>query len=400
MTKTVEELLGDVTEQYAKINEQLKNEADKFVSASKKAETFQDETKASIDKLLTEKNELKANLDDLAQKYARGETQGAKTGKSLGNMVIEDDAVKNFMTNKPRGSVQFKVNAAITSLTTDADGSAGDLVEAQRVAGIVGIPDRRMTVRDLLLPGTTSSNAIEYVRETGFTNAAAIQATEGTNKPESTLKFDLATSTVATIAHYMRASKQILDDAAMLGSYIDYRLRYGLSFVEEQQLLNGSGTSGNLTGLITAATAYADPSGGDFGTATMIDQLRLAMLQGELAEYPASGMVLNPIDWAGLELTKDSENRYIFANPTGMAGPRLWSLPVVSTQAMVRDKFLVGAFRPAAQIFDRQEATVEISTEDQDNFIKNLVTIRGEERLALAIYRPEALIYGDFGNVA
>jgi HK97 family phage major capsid protein len=77
----------------------------------------------------------------------------------------------------------------------------------------------------------------------------------------------------------------------------------------------------------------------------------------------------------------------------------MWGRPVVSTPAMTNDKFLVGAFRLGAQIFDREDANVEISTEDADNFTKNMITIRGEERLVLVVYRPEAFIYGGFGLV-
>jgi HK97 family phage major capsid protein len=132
----------------------------------------------------------------------------------------------------------------------------------------------------------------------------------------------------------------------------------------------------------------------------MLDTIRLGMLQVALAEFPANGIVLNPIDWAYMEMLKDANNLYLIGNPQGTTSPTLWGLPVVATQSMTVDKFLVGAFDMAAQIFDRQNATVEVSTEDQDNFVKNKVTIRAEERLALAIYRPQAIVFGDLGRVA
>jgi HK97 family phage major capsid protein len=127
----------------------------------------------------------------------------------------------------------------------------------------------------------------------------------------------------------------------------------------------------------------------------MLDVLRLAMLQAALAEYPATGHVLNPIDWAEIETLKDSVGRYIIGNPQGTTSPTLWNLPVVTTQAMTVRKFLTGAFRLAAQYFDRWDARIE-SGFVNDDFIKNLSTILGEERGALAVYRPEAFIYGDF----
>ena len=246
-----------------------------------------------------------------------------------------------------------------------------------------------MTVRDLITPGRTASSLIQYVRETGFTNSAATVA-EGTLKPESDLTYDLQQSAVVTIAHWIKASKQILDDFPALQSMIDGRLRYGLAFVEEAQLLKGSGSGNNLNGIYTQATAYAAPI--TISGATKIDVLRLMLLQAELAEYPSTGIVLHPTDWAAIELTKDSTGGYIFANPQSLATPQLWGRPVVPTQAMTVDTALVGAFKLGAQVFDREDANVVISSEDQDNFVKNMVTIRAEERLGLAVYRPQAFV--------
>lgn len=195
----------------------------------------------------------------------------------------------------------------------------------------------------------------------------------------------------------MKASRQILDDFSQLRSIIDQRLLYGLAYVEEGQLLNGDGTGQNLHGIIPQATAYAAAFTPDAPTA--IDTLRLAQLQAALAEYPATGHVLHPTDWARIELTKDTTGRYIIGNPQGTIGPTLWGLPVVATQAIAADKFLTGAFRLGAQLFDRWDARVEAGFVN-DDFIKNLVTILAEERLALAVYRPEAFIYGDLGYVA
>jgi HK97 family phage major capsid protein len=109
---------------------------------------------------------------------------------------------------------------------------------------------------------------------------------------------------------------------------------------------------------------------------------------------------MHPGDWAEIELTKTTTGEYLFANPQGNANRTLWGLPVVDTPAMTANKFLVGAFNMGAQIFDRMDARVEISTEDSDNFRRNLVTILAEERIALAVYRPEAFIKGDFGTAA
>lgn len=359
------------------------------------------EMKNNADKSLLDMNALSARVTEMEQKMARrGGGAGTETEhKSIGQIVTESEEFKAVVAAGAswRGSARVEVKNITSASTTGVSATTG-LVVADRQPGIVQmVPNRSLVVRNLLMPGRTSSQAIDYVRETGFTNnAAPVAENPSTPKPQSDITFDLQNLPVRTIAHWVLASKQILADAPMLQSYIDQRLRYGLAYVEDNQLLNGDGTGQNLKGLLTQATAFAAPAGVTVTSATMIDTLRLAMLQATLALYPATGHVLNPTDWAGIELTKDTQGRYIFANPTGVAAPTLWGLPVVESLALAQNTFLTGAFRYAAQIFDREDATVLISTENQDNFVKNMVTILAEERLALAVYRPEALIKGTF----
>lgn len=356
-----------------------------------------EDTKKAADEALIKHNELSARMTEIEQKMVRG-PGGPERRKTIGETVTDNEDFKHFVKSGGKGRISIPVKAIISALTTDADGSAGDLIVPQRVPGVVAPPQRRMTIRNLITPGNTDSNAIQYVKETGFTNnAATVSETAGAAKPQSEIKFDIVTAPVATIAHWVLATKQILDDVPMLQSYIDGRLRYGLAFVEEAQLLMGSGTGTNLNGIYTQASAYAAPVQIP-ATVTKIDIIRLAMLQAFLAEYPPNGIVLNPVDWATIELLKDTTGRHIIGNPQSQAEARLWRLPVVETQAMTVDKFLTGAFDLGAQVFDREEANVEISTEDSDNFRKNLVTVRAEERLALATYRPEAFVKGDFSD--
>jgi HK97 family phage major capsid protein len=391
---------NEIQAELKRIGDDVKAMAEKANSEIKASSKMAEDTRTKVDDLLLKQGELQANLQHAEQVLAKLESNGAGGDvqhQTYGQQFTASEEFKAFAgKTTPRGRVDMTFNAAITSVTTDTDGAAGDLVTTTRVPGIISPPDRRMTVRDLITPGRMDGNALEYVKETGFTNAAAGVA-EGLRKPESTLKFDLVSTTAKVIAHYVKASRQILSDASQLASYIDGRLRYGLAFKEEQQLLNGDGTGQNLLGIIPQATAYAAPFTVTDGT--LIDQLRLAALQAQLAEYPATGIVLNPIDWARIELLKDTTGRYIIGNPQGTIGASLWNLPVVSTQAIAEDKFLVGAFRLGAQVFDRWQARVEVATENEDDFVKNMVTILAEERLALAVYRPQAFIYGDAGNV-
>jgi len=396
--KTSEQELATLAADLKKAADDVKKQAETTQTELKNLGKVTDETKKAADDALIKHNEISARLTEIEQKMVRSSKEGPQRAKSIGEMVTEAEEVKSLLASK-RGRARVPVKAIISALTTDANGSAGDLIVPTRVPGVVAPPTRRMTIRDLLMPGRTDKNAIQFVKETGFTNnAATVSETAGNAKPQSEIKFDVVNAAVSTIAHYVKATVQILDDVPMLQSYIDGRLRYGLRFVEEAQLLMGGGTGTDINGLYTQATAFSAPI--TLTDGNMVDTLRLALLQVALAEYPASGIVLSMHDWARIETLKDGEGRYLFGNPQGTTEARLWRLPVVETQAMTEDKFLVGAFNMAAQIFDREDAHVDISTEDQDNFIKNLVTIRAEERLALAVYRPEAFVKGDLGNVS
>ena len=388
------EKIGELGTSLASIKEQVGNLATEFTSKLSANGQVSAELKEKTDKALSELGDVSTRLSDMEKRAARERENGEDEHKSLGDLVVDAAKGKEF-TSSTRASLRVTTDrAAITTAnTTVGTGrSAGtSLVPGQRVAGIIAPPDRRMTIRDLLMPGQTNSNSIEYVKETGFTNNAAMVA-ETTAKPYSDLTFDMTSTAVRTLAHLFKASRQIMDDAPALRSYIDGRARYGLQFKEEAQLLKGDGTGQNLLGLQPQATAF-NPAFVPQDS-TPIDRLRLAVLQVVLAEYPATGFVLNPVDWAAIELTKDNEGRYIIANPQGSISPTIWGLPVVATQAQTLGTFLTGAFNMAAQIFDRMEIEVLLSSENADDFEKNMISIRAEERLALAVYRPEAFVTG------
>jgi HK97 family phage major capsid protein len=351
------------------------------------------DTKAAIELLTKSGSDLTARLAEVEQKLARGTYGGDQEVKSYGEMLTDSDDFK-ALASKGRGTARLNVKAVtnITSSTTGT-GGVGVAIQPTRVPGIINGPDRPFTIRDLIMPGRTNSNAVEFVQESGFQNMAAMVA-EGAAKPQSDLSFELKTTAVRTLAHWFRASKQVLADIPLLQSYINGRAIYGLKYVEEAQILAGDGTGQNLLGIIPQATAFDDGlrQAGD----TPIDTLRRAILQVRIAEYRATGIVLNPTDWADLELQKDSTGQYIWVNVQEGGVQRMWRLPVIDTNAMPAGEFLVGAFDMAAQVFDREDAGVEVSTEDADNFTKNMVTIRAEERLALAVYRPESFVHGEF----
>ncbi|QQO25948.1 phage major capsid protein [Klebsiella michiganensis] len=394
----VNDILKKVTASIEEATGKFNAKAEEALTEAKKNGKLSAETKDTVDKMASELNALKeaektlkAALGELEQHVAQMPLANAKqVVESVGQQVISAEALKTFAASVAASQrISIPVKAAL--LTANVP---GNIVAPDRLPGIDTAPKQRLFIRDLIAPGTTASNTIYWVQQTGFTNNAAAVA-ENTTKPYSNIEFAEKITPVRTIAHLFKASKQILDDFSQLQSQVDAEMRFGLKYVEEQEILFGDGTGAHLEGIIPQASAFA--AAFQVENQNGIDDLRLAMLQAQLARFPASGHVLHFIDWAKIELTKDTLGRYILANPAALTGPTLWGLPVVATEATAfQGKFLTGAFSAGAQIFDREETNVVISTENADDFEKNMITIRCEERLALAVKRPEAFVYGSF----
>lgn len=392
------ELLKSLKAQIEKANNDFNAKAESALTEAQKAGGLSAETKEAVDKMALELNALreaektiKSAMGELEQHIAQMPLQNAlKAAQSFGQQLISAEVLKDI-NSSIQGNKRISVPVQAALIST---GVAEGVVEPHRLPGVDVAPKQRLFIRDLIAPGKTQSPAIFWVQQTGFTNKAAV-VPENTTKPYSDIEFATKITPVTTVAHMFKASKQILDDFSQLQSLVDAEMRYGLKFVEEQEILFGDGSGAHLHGIIPQASKYKP----EFSVEKQngIDDLRLAMLQSQLARFPASGHVLHFIDWAKIELTNDSLGRYILANPASLTGPTLWGLPVVATEtAAFKGKFLTGAFNAGAQLFDREETNVVISTENADDFEKNMISIRCEERLALAVKRPEAFVYGDF----
>lgn len=398
--------LRELTNELKRVGDNVSRTAENAMAEARRSGEVSDETKATADRLLTEQGKLSTSVNALTSQLeglqtqnleieqrlaARGDGGRRDVRQTLGQAVTANEAVKAYSGT---GTVKMEVQNAITT----ASGSAGALGDPYRDPEVVGLPMQDRRIRDLIPSVPITDSSANYARQTTRTNAAAPVA-EGGLKPESALAWGPEDAIVRTIAHWIPVSRQAMADLPQLQGLIDTELRYGLDLVEDAQLLAGDGLGQNLSGLTTNATAYSGAAEAKISNPTLIDKLRVAMLEATLNLYPADGMVLNPEDWMVIETSKDAQNRYIFANPLNLAGPVLWGRPVVSTMAMSVDKFLVGAFRVAATIYDRADTEVLISTEDRDNFVKNMITVLAEKRLALGVKRPGSLIYGDFGLV-
>ena len=375
---------------------ELKSWMEKANGEIAESKAVEGETKSALEKLAVKSSELTDKCLEMERKLSMGINGESQKQDTAGELLVKSDSFKAMQEGRSKFA-RVEVKTAIVNAT----GQNQPLVPSQRVAGIINNPNRILTIRDLLPVGRTTSNLVEYTKENVFTNNAGPQYSspdyENVTKPESGITFTLASAAVATLAHFIPVSRQVLDDSAQLESYVNGRLVYGLKLEEEDQLLNGNGTSGNLGGLLKSGnfTAYNRAVTGD----TKLDTIRRALTQAQLSEFTADAIVLNPADWETIELQKSSYGEYIFGGdmgPIDALGPRIWGKRVVATNSITAGTFLVGSFMMGAQIWDRQDAAVQISYEDGDNFKKNMATLLAEERLALTVYRPAAFISGSF----
>lgn len=377
-TKTIEDFVAS----QKKLHEEVKAMAEGSATDVKAAVTMSEGLAKKLEGFSNQ-------LLDIEQKMADNVKNGKASVQTLGQMVIKSDAFKQYaqgQTNK----MTFQANTIIGQEGSPAENSQ-TIVAPDRRPGIIPGAFRLLKIRDFLPQGTTNSNLVEYTRELSFTNNAA-ETNEGVKKPESALTFELASAPVRTIATFIKASKQVLDDAPSLASYIDTRLRYAVDYRIDYQLVNGNGTTPNISGMLDAGnfTTYT-PLSGD----TALDSINRAMYKVYEAEYAPTAILMNPADWGAIERLKTSQGEYLFGNPHGMVGPILWGLPVVVSNAIPVGKFIVANFDIAYQVWNRQGTVVEMFEQDEDNVQKNLVTIRSEGRLALATYRPAASYSGN-----
>lgn len=389
--------IKDLEKQLGSIETELKSFIEKHAEEVKLNGTASTETKAALEKLGTQHSEVSARLLAIEQKLTAPNGVGSDT-KSVGEMVVESDQFKSLKAGG-RTSGQINVGNLHKSNLINATGQNQPLVPAFRRPGIQGPGLRRLTVRDLMPSTPIAGNLVEYAKEDTFTNNAAMQSAEAVAKAESAITFTMTFAPVQTLAHWIPVSRQLLDDAPAIQGYVNSRLLYGLKLVEETQLLTGNGSGTNLSGLVANSTTYDTAT--YFNAAdTFIDVLLHAKTQVQLSYFEPDAIVLHPRDWERIQLIKTtgtaSSGEYIFADPHTVQGNSIWGLTVVPTQSMPESQFLVGAFGMGAMVWDRNDATIEVSREHASFFVQNMAAILCEERLALTVFRSTAFIYGGF----
>jgi HK97 family phage major capsid protein len=378
--------------------EEVKGAFDGVKTEVKEAfESAKAESNAAIEAVKADITVIKDEMEKLEAKNNRF-TMNQNESKSF-NQLLAEGIEKNADSIAKVGRAEAK-NAGFLMDTkaitmTEAASMTGS-IPREYANQVYAIPSRKVHLRSLLPVGTMSQGIFTFPYESADTGTVGNQ-TEGSTKAQVDMAITMQDAPAQYIAGFLKISRQMLDDVPGMTSFLQARLLERYLLQEDAQLLNGNGTSPNLKGLTVAASAAT-------GAATVdVEQLVQAIAQVESSNYSATGILINPIDWAAIVNTKNSGSAYSLPASTVVTTDGALSIagiPVYRSTAIDTDKFLVGDWSQGAQIMQHSGINVQFSEFDGTNFQQNLITVRVEARIAFPIYYGGAFVYGDFGNVA
>ena len=346
--------------------------------------------KKELEPEIAKYNKMQENLDALEAKLKRVDFGGSLPGKTFSVELKEtlENIIKKEGARTLRGRMLNFEEKTVLDMTEGNAFNSTVVVPPAYQPGVVYDPSRPMRIRDLISQGPTDSNLVRFIREYSYTDAAAVTS-EGAEYKQEDFTLKTIDAAVQKITNYIVLSEEMLEDVNGLTSYIMARLPEKLRNAEDSFIL-----SNGTYGILTLGTAYSDNLADS--NVQRIDVLVDAIRQVANYEYRATGILLHPADATHLKLTKDDNGQYIYPWVFINGQPTIDGVPIYTSTAMTSGTFLVGDFKRGAQIFDRRQLTIEFSNQNEDNFIKGMVTVRGHERIALAVYRPHAFIYGTF----
>ncbi|WP_447742400.1 phage major capsid protein [Pseudomonas laurentiana] len=376
----------------------LQEKYDAAIGEIEKGNQVAKDLKSQIENQKGEIERIIDQVQDLEQKGVKLRNQGPEK-KGFIDFVKGNDAYK-ALNQKSQNSAEFDVTKSDMASMTEMKVTSAGLVVPQYDPIIQDLPRQNLVIRDLIPSTPVTGKDFTYFVEKLHTRGAGM-VNEGEAKPSSDVTFEEVTDTVKKIAVWMPVTDEALDDVPQLYAYIQELLRYDLKLKEEGQILKGDGTGKNLNGIMTQATTFNPALGKSSDTA--IDTVRRAIYQvGKQSKRSADAVVMTDLDWMNIELQKDGENRYLFANLQGLSTPILWGRPIVASDSMdegdgstTGGEFLVGSFSQGARIYDRMAYTVKVGMIN-DDFIKNQRVVLVEERLGLAVRRKYAFVKGRF----
>lgn len=339
-------------------------------------------------------DEVRSEVKALSDKFEKSITDIIQKMEKAGDdRVIDLTAGAEFIKSEEfkqvaegrsqKARVEVK-NTVVTGSTT---------VFPEQRQGVIAGNFLPLTVRQVIPSVPVSSNSVNSLRELSWTNDAA-EVSEGSGKPESDITFEEYDVAIRTVAHWIKVSNQLLADAPAIAAYIDVRLRDGLAQRVDRQLILGNGTSPQLSGLTDSGnfTAFTASTG-----ANLVESINKAKYQMWATGNVPDTVIVNPADWGAMEVKREGSGTgaYLYGQPGVAASMNPFGVQVVLSNHVPAGFFIIAALRSSAIIYQRGGAVVEVGYVN-DDFTKNLVTIRAEERLGLGVDRPAGVYYGDF----
>lgn len=329
-----------------------------------------------LEKVDGEIKTLREQMIDLAQKGGIPNGFGVKANnESVAAQFVQSPQFKSMLTGAPTTG-RVEVKATITSATHD--------VQAERAPGLFNNPQRALSLLSALPSLAVNTGVFEFMQLNGYVNAAAVQVLEGDVKAEASLPTQIVQANISTIAHWIKASNQILADAPALSMQIDNLLRYGVTAKLESELINGAGGAGKILGLVPQATAFVPTL---TAKADKIGEAKAAM---EADGWVPSLIVMNPADWFVIASERATDEQYVLGSPRDPAGPSLWGIPVLTTPAIASGTTLI-LDQSQVAVLNREGVTVMASREDGSNFTTNQTTLLAEARYGLAVFATGAV---------
>lgn len=343
------------------------------------------EVRAEVKQLAEDFAKINAEITTIGQKF----TEGVKAHEESRIVTAGDEFVKSEQFKQLVGGQSQRVRMEVKNTVT----SGSTTVFPFQKPGVITGDFAPVTIRQVLPSIGVSSNMVNSLREASWNNSAS-GVTQAAAKPESDITFEQYNVAIETVAHWIKVSNQLLADAPAIAAYINTRLRDGLAQEVDKQLLNGNGTAPNLSGLTDTGnfTAYSAVSDD-----LLVDAINRAKYQLWAIGRAPDTVIVNPADWGAMERTREGAGTgmYLYGLPGQFAGVNPFGVRVVMSNNMTQGKFLIGQLNGSTMVYNREGAVVEMGYVN-DDFTKNLVTIRAEERLGLGVERPTGILYGNF----
>jgi len=379
----------DATALAKKLNERMKS-LDELIK--KHQDTLEngklpDEIRKKLEADAKAVTELAARFAEIEQKLVDQVRSGDANLNDVGSILARNTEISKQATaiKARKGRMQIDGIQARNIVTISGMGSTATLaaLDVQRTQA----QEQKLALLDLIVWMPITENLVPLLRESAY-DIMADEVAEGVQKPESNITFGVEDITISVIAHWVRVTKQLLDDMPALASYIEGRLAYGVRLKLEAKVINGATTS--FSGLMKVGNSLVA-----LPATLAIDTINTAKYQVWGSGITPEAVVLNPVDWGNIEREKTDDGHYLFGTPGAMVQPVIWGLPVVLSSAMPLGKFWLGNLTLGVTGYVRQDVMVELSTEDRDNFVKNLVTVRAEMRAGFGVAIPDAQVTGD-----